>query len=56
MFENNLNNPSKEFDLVNAISMRIIVANINKERIEDVKNEAELLLNIMNSELMKMNP
>jgi len=56
VFENNLNNPSKEFDLVNAISMRIIVANINKERIEDVKNEAELLLNIMNSELMKMNP
>jgi len=56
VFENNLNNPSKEFDLVNAISLRIIVANLNKERIENVKNEAELLLNRINSELMKINP
>ena len=51
MFENNLNNSNKEFELVNAISMRIIVAKTNKGHIEKAKSEAELLLDSINSEL-----
>jgi hypothetical protein len=54
-FENNLNNSNKEFELVNAISMRIIVAKTNKGHIEFAKNEAELLLDKINNELMKTN-
>jgi len=53
MLENNLNNSNKEFELVNAISMRIIVAKTNKGHIEYAKNEAELLLDRINNELMK---
>ena len=51
ILENNLNNSNKEFDLVNAISMRIIVAKTNKGHIENAKNEAELLLDEINNEL-----
>ena len=50
-FENNLNNSSKEFELVNAISLRIIVAKTNKERMDKAKNEAELLLHRIYNEL-----
>jgi hypothetical protein len=50
-FENNLNNSNKEFELINAISMRIIVAKTNKGHIENAKNEAELLLDNINNEL-----
>lgn len=55
-FENNLNDSNKEFELINAISLRIIVAKSNKDTIENSKNEAELLLDRINIELMKINP
>ncbi|TLP75658.1 DUF6090 family protein [Maribacter sp. ACAM166] len=55
-FENNLNDSNKEFELINAISLRIIVAKTNKYTIENSKNEAELLLDRINNELMKINP
>lgn len=50
-FENNLNNPNKQFELINAINLRIIVAKTNKTSIEDAKNEAELLLDNIKNEL-----
>lgn len=55
-FENNLSDSNKEFELINAISLRIIVAKTNKYTIENSKNEAELLLDRINNELMKINP
>ena len=50
-FENNLNNSNKEFDLINAVSLRIIVAKANKGNVGKAKKEAELLLSGINSEL-----
>lgn len=55
-FENNLNNSNKKFDLVNAISLRMIVANENKSHMNNAKNEAELLLDSINNELTRINP
>jgi hypothetical protein len=55
-FENNLNNSNKEFDLVNAISLRMIIANDNKSFMNNAKNEAELLLDSINNELTRINP
>jgi len=50
-FENNLNNSDKEFELLNAISLRIIVAKSNKSSVDESKEEAELLLDGINNEL-----
>jgi len=50
-FENNLNNSDKEFELLNAISLRIIVAKRNKSSVDESKEEAELLLDGINNEL-----
>jgi hypothetical protein len=50
-FENNLNNSNKGFDLINAVSLRIIVAKTNKGNVGKAKKEAELLLSGINSEL-----
>jgi len=50
-FENNLNDSIKEFELLNAISLRIIIAKGDKATITDSKNEAELLLNLITNEL-----
>jgi len=50
-FENNLNDPNKEFDLINAISLRLIVAKSSKDRTNKAKKEAELLLDHINNEL-----
>jgi hypothetical protein len=55
-FENNLNDSNKEFELINAISLQIIVAKTNRGYIVNAKNEAELLLNRIDNELMKINP
>jgi len=51
VFDNNLNNPIKEFDIVNAVSLRIIVGETNKTHVGISKDEAELLLKNINAEL-----
>ena len=51
-----LNNSKKEFDLVNAISLRIVVAKTNKGYIEIMRKEAEILLDLINNELIKIKP
>ena len=50
-FENNLNDSIKEFELLNANSLRIIIAKSDKATITDSKNEAELLLDLITNEL-----
>lgn len=50
-FENNLNNSSKEFELLNAISLRIIITKSDKEIYAEARNEAENLLSLINNEL-----
>tara|TARA_R110000787_G_scaffold86285_3_gene184007 strand:+ start:23650 stop:24432 length:783 start_codon:yes stop_codon:yes gene_type:complete len=50
-FERNLGKPDKEFEVVNAISMGIIVTKTNKGHIQTAQEEAELLLNEINNEL-----
>lgn len=50
-FEKNLSNADQEFELVNAISLCIIVAKTNQKQINSSKQEAEFLLNKINSEL-----
>jgi len=51
-FENNLSNSQRVFELINTISLRIIVAKGSKISIEEAKNEAELLLDRINNELI----
>ena len=48
-----LNNSKKEFELANAISLRIVVANTNKAYIEIMIKEEKILLDIINNELIK---
>ena len=48
-----LNNSKKEFELANAISLRIVVANPNKAYIEIMIKEAKILLDMINNELIK---
>ena len=48
-----LNNSKKEFELANAISLRIVVANTNKSYIEIMIKEAKILLDMINNELIK---
>ncbi|TYA59668.1 hypothetical protein [Formosa maritima] len=50
-FESNLVKPDKEFEIVNAISMVIIVTNTNIKHIQNSLEEAELLLKDINKEL-----
>ena len=48
-----LNTSEKEFDLVNAISLRIVVAKTNQSYIQIMINEAKSLLDTLNNELDK---
>ena len=48
-----LNNSEKEFELVNAIGLRIVVARTNQSYIITMIKEAEALFNIINNELSK---
>ena len=50
-FQNNLKNPDKEFELLNVISLRIIVAKTNKGHIEKAREEAEQLLVAIGKEI-----
>ena len=50
-FYNNLKNPTQEFELINAISLRTIVAQTNKGSIKNVLEFAEFVLEKINSEL-----
>ena len=50
-----LNNSKKEVDLVNAISLRIVVAKTNQDYIVSVKEDAEILLALINSQIIKNN-
>ena len=50
-FENNLSNPSKEFEIINAISLRVILADTNKGFADTLLAKAEQLLNEINAEL-----
>ena len=48
-----LNNSEKEFELVNAIGLRIVVARTNQSYIITMIKEAEALINMINNELSK---
>ncbi len=50
-FEHNLNDSIKEFELLNAISLRIIIAKSDKNKIRDSKSQAEQLLTLINLEI-----
>ena len=52
-FENNLNDPIKEFEIVNAVSLHLIEMKTNKEFIILAKNAAEALLKDINAEVNK---
>ncbi len=49
--ENSLDDPNKEFEIINAISMRIILLKSNELRIQKIKDEAEELLSTINAKL-----
>ena len=51
-FKNQLNDQKKVFDIVNAISLRIVVSMTNQNYIEIMKDEAELLLSDINNEII----
>ena len=46
-----INNPQKEFELINAISLRIVVARTNQSYIKIMIEEAKSLLGMINNEL-----
>ena len=48
-----LNNSKKEFELANAVSLRIVVANTNQGYIKIMINESKILLDMINDELIK---
>jgi len=48
-----INNSQKEFELVNAISLRIVVARTNQSYIQVMIEEAKSLLDMINNELAK---
>jgi hypothetical protein len=50
-FESNLQDSTKEFELINAVSLRIIVAKVNKLQVEKANTEAEFLLKAIKNEL-----
>ena len=50
-FEKNLSNPAKEFEIINAISLRIIVADTNQGSVTNVLEIAKIILGKLNVEL-----
>ena len=50
-----LNNSEKEFELVNAIGLRIVVAKTNQSYVKIMIKEAESVLDMINKELEKIN-
>ncbi|MBT8185482.1 MAG: hypothetical protein KJN76_11630 [Eudoraea sp.] len=50
-FEKNLNDPNKEFEIINAVSLRVIEAKTNKGSVNNAKNTAESLLKDIEAEL-----
>jgi hypothetical protein len=53
-FYKGLSEPSKEFDLINAISLSIVVSNTNRSYIATIKKEAEELLLALEKELLEI--
>jgi hypothetical protein len=53
-FYQGLSEPSKEFDLINAISLSIVVSNTNRSYIATIKKEAEELLLALEKELLEI--
>ena len=53
-FHKGLSEPSKEFDLINAISLSIVVSNTNRNYISTIKEEAEELLLALKKELLEI--
>jgi len=51
-FKNQLNDQKKVFDIVNAVSLRIVVSMTNQNYIEIMKNEAALLLSDIKNEII----
>lgn len=49
--ENSLDDPNKEFEVINAISLRILLLKSNELRIQKIKDEAEELLSTINAKL-----
>jgi hypothetical protein len=52
-FENKLKDPNKEFEIINAVSLRVIETKTNRGYINLAKNAAEALLNDIEAELKK---
>ena len=50
-FEQNLNHPDKQFELLNAISLRIVIARSDRNSIAGIRNEAEKMLERIITEL-----
>lgn len=53
-FYKGLSNPSQEFDLINAISLSIVVTNTNRNYVATIKEEAEELLLALEKELLEI--
>lgn len=53
-FYKGLSEPAKEFDLVNAISLSIVVSNTNRSYVATIKKEAEELLVALEKELVQI--
>ena len=49
--EERLNDENKSFDLINAISLRIIIAKVDRSILNEAKNDAETLLSVIDEEL-----
>jgi hypothetical protein len=48
---NHLSQPSSSLDLINALSVRILISNISKSEVESSMQEAEILMEQINQEL-----
>ena len=53
LLETILNSSEKEFKLINAIGLRIVVAKTNQSYVQIMIKEAELILEMIKSELAK---
>ena len=51
-FENNLNDPGKEFEIINAVSLRVLETKSNRGSIVQVKTAAESLLKDIQAEIL----
>jgi hypothetical protein len=51
ILEKRMKDPNKEFEVINAITLRILLLKSNQIRIRKIKSEAELLLTAIRTQL-----